>query len=269
MNKLKFTKAVATGNDFIIVENQNFTSRKLRQLAIRLCRHKYGIGGDGLLVAEKSEIADLKMRIFNPDGTEAEMCGNGIRCFILWGHRNNFISSKCKIETMAGIIPGKILKTGRVKVELRAEFSISPEIKIRYKGKNIKGYFIDTGVPHYVIITDKLQKENVEKIGRFIRFHRYFTPRGTNVDFVQFKDNNLFVRTYERGVEEETLACGTGCVASVLVWGIKAGYRKGKFIVFPKSGERLKIEYRYGKDGFEKVTLEGKADIVYEGYVYI
>ncbi|MCD6080554.1 MAG: diaminopimelate epimerase, partial [Candidatus Omnitrophica bacterium] len=171
MNKLKFTKAVATGNDFIIVENQNFTSRKLRQLAIRLCRHKYGIGGDGLLVAEKSEIADLKMRIFNPDGTEAEMCGNGIRCFILWGHRNNFISSKCKIETMAGIIPGKILKTGRVKVELRAEFSISPEIKIRYKGKNIKGYFIDTGVPHYVIITDKLQKENVEKIGRFIRFH--------------------------------------------------------------------------------------------------
>jgi diaminopimelate epimerase len=269
VNKLKFTKTVATGNDFIIIKNKNFTTPKLKRLAVKLCEPKYGIGADGLLVAERSKIADLKMRIFNPDGSEAEMCGNGIRCFILWGYKNGFLPDETSIETIAGVISGKVLRNGRVKVELKAEFRISPEIKIKYKKKNIAGYFINTGVPHFVIITDRLQKEDVEEVGRFIRFHSYFKPQGTNVDFVQFRDNNLYVRTYERGVEKETLACGTGCVASTLVWGTKAGYEKGRFIVFPKSGERLKIEYRFNGSGFEKVTLEGRAEIICEGYVYI
>ncbi len=269
MNKLKFTKAVATGNDFIIIKNRNFSTQKLKNLAKKLCRPKYGIGGDGLLVCEHSSSADLKMRIFNPDGSEAEMCGNGIRCFIVWAYKNNLIDSRTNIETIAGIISGKVTGKNRVKVELKAEFVPSSEIKINFKGRKITGYFINTGVPHFVIITNRLQKENVDEIGRFIRFHRYFAPQGTNVDFVQYDKRSLYVRTYERGVEAETLACGTGCVASALIWGKLHNLNNAKFIVFPKSGERLKIEYRYNKNRFEKVILEGKADIVYEGYVYI
>ncbi len=269
MNRLKFTKVVATGNDFIIIRNQRFSAPKLKNLAKKLCRPKYGIGGDGLLVCEPSSKADLKMRIFNPDGSEAEMCGNGIRCFILWAYKNNLIDSRTNVETIAGIISGKVTGKNKVKVELKAEFVPSPEIKINFKGRKITGYFINTGVPHFVIVTNRLQKENVEEIGRFIRFHCYFAPQGTNVNFVQYDKGNLYVRSYERGVEAETLACGTGCVASALIWGKLKNLKAGKFIVFPKSGERLKIEYRYDKDRFEKVTLEGKAEVVYEGYVYI
>jgi len=263
MRVITFSKAVATGNDFVIIENRRNSTAILKQLALKLCLRKYGVGADGLLVSEKSNKADIKMRIFNPDGTEAEMCGNGVRCFILWAYKKKLIKSVSSVETLAGVIRGEVKRNGMIQVQLDASFEYRPGVKVAFKNRVFKGDYIDTGVPHFVVETDKIEDVDVKFYGRFLRFHKTFNPRGTNVDFIQFKNNKLYVRTYERGVEDETLACGTGCVASALVFGRKKGYLTKEFAVIPKSKEKLKISYLLKSNKFQKVHLEGKADILF------
>ena len=270
MNKINFTKMVASGNDFVIAEikNQKSKIKNLNTFAKEICDRKFGIGADGLVVLEKSKVADIKMRIFNADGSEAEMCGNGARCMALFVASSKRIS----IETKAGIIDAEVDKDA-VKIKLTEPKDLKLDIPIKIGGRSLKVNFINSGVPHAVIFVEGLDKIDVVGIGRQIRFHRKFAPAGTNVNFVEVCANDsIKVRTYERGVEDETLACGTGSVASAIIaTGKLANWQTGKheIKVITQSTEILKVYFTISKRKINNVWLEGKANIVYRGVYYV
>jgi diaminopimelate epimerase len=269
MKIMKFTKMAASGNDFVVIDDRlsRIKSSKLSALANRICDRKFGIGADGLLLLEKSKLADVKMRIFNADGSEAEMCGNGARCVALFSSRARK-SPQVNIETKAGIIKSEI-KGENVRIRLTDPKNMESDIAIKVNNRNLRVNFIDTGVPHAVIFVEGLKNLNVNDIGRTIRFHKKFSPRGTNVDFVQVEGKYIIeIRTYERGVEDETLACGTGSVAAALFFALKTN-TTGKINVKTKSGEMLRVYFKKTSKSFRDVWLEGKAGIVYKGDYYV
>ena len=258
---------VASGNDFVVIDRVQSTEYRVQSVAQKICNRKYGIGADGLLVLEKSKIADVKMRIFNPDGSEAEMCGNGARCTALWATANRKPqTAKLKIETKAGIIESEV-NNKNVKIKLTDPKDIKLDIPIKINNRLLKVNFINTAVPHTIIFVEGLDKIDVVNLGRQIRYYQKFKPAGTNVDFVEvLADDSLKIRTYERGVEDETLACGTGAVASALLYAIRYTlYASGKVNIHTKSGEILKVYFDKIGDNFKNVWLEGKAKIVYKG----
>ncbi|MFH1339020.1 MAG: diaminopimelate epimerase [Candidatus Omnitrophota bacterium] len=264
VNQIEFTKMVASGNDFAVIEKVKLSAIRypLSAIAKRICDRKYGVGADGLLLLEKSNKADIRMRIFNPDGSEPRMCGNAVTCASLYSAAN---LKGLSIETKAGIIEAKVNRD-RVKIKMTEpkDIKLGLPIKIAPQARHIKVNFIDTGVPHAVIFVEGLDKIDIVDIGRQIRFHKIFRPQGTNVDFVQIlDDNNIRVRTYERGVEDETLACGTGTVAAALLYAIR------KINVHTKSGEVLGVEFEKVNRKFNNVWLEGKARIVHTGVYYV
>jgi diaminopimelate epimerase len=269
---------VASGNDFVVIESGHepgVMSQKI--LARNICERKYGVGADGVLVLEKSKVANVRMRIFNADGSEAEMCGNGARCVALYvsteypacpaGRR--VPSSELKIETKAGVIESEV-KSDNIKIKLTDPKNLKLGIPIKIGKKTLRVNFINTGVPHAVIFVEGIDKIDVFNLGRFIRFHKKFQPRGTNVDFVEaLSGNSLKIRTYERGVEDETLACGTGSVAAALITSHCSAVTSHQIGVSTKSGERLKVYFDQIKNSFKNVWLEGKARIVYKGVYYV
>jgi diaminopimelate epimerase len=266
--KVEFTKMVAAGNDFVIIENSCHLSAVSGQLLARkICDRKYGIGADGLLFLEKSKITDVKMRIFNPDGSEAEMCGNGARCAALYSAREE---RKISIETKAGIIESRV-DGNNIKIKLTEPKDIKLDISLKLNKRKFKANFVDLGVPHAVIFVEGLDGIQVSEIGRAIRNHKKFAPRGANVDFVEvLSDNSIKIRTYERGVEDETFACGTGSVASALLYALRSTLcANHKINVHTKSGEILRVYFRKTKTGFRDIWLEGKAKIVYKGVYYV
>ncbi|MBM3244238.1 MAG: diaminopimelate epimerase [Candidatus Omnitrophica bacterium] len=267
MKRIKFTKMVASGNDFVVVDSG--IGRDLTRAARAMCDRKFGIGSDGLLVLEKSKAADIRMRIFNADGSEAEMCGNGARCTALYISRTPHAARRTlKIETKAGIIEAMVCGDN-VKIKLTAPKDLKQDILIRAGLRNIKVNFIDTGVPHAVIFAEGLDKINLKEIAPLVRFNKKFAPKGTNVDIIEVLNNDSFkIRTYERGVEDETLACGTGSVASALIFALKTG-SVGKINVHTKSGEVLKVYFDRKINKFSNVWLEGRARIVYKGEYYV
>jgi len=264
---------VASGNDFVLLERNKLSAIRypLSAIAKNICDRKFGVGADGLLVLEKSKIANIRMRIFNADGSEAEMCGNGARCAALWqiANRKSQIA-KIKIETRAGIIEAKLDKDS-VRIKLTNPSGIKLAIPIKVNKRTLHVNFINTGVPHTVIFVEGLDKIDVVNLGRLVRYHKRFTPAGSNVDFMEILSNNsIKIRTYERGVEDETLACGTGAVASALLYAIRYTlYASGKVNIHTKSGEILKVYFNRVGNGFKNVWLEGKAKIVYKGVYYV
>ncbi len=272
MKKLNFTKVVGSGNDFIIIKLANSRTRELANLAAEICDRKYGAGADGMLVLEKSKIADIKMRIFNADGSEAEMCGNGARCAALWASENLKPRTKnLKIETKAGIIES-ILNKNSVRIKLTDPKAIKLDIPLKVSeanGRLIRVNFINTGVPHAVIFVNGIDNLDVVNIGGSIRRNARFAPSGTNVNFVEIKGSNLIrIRTYERGVEDETLACGTGSAAAALVFALKNNLEE-LVRVKTQSGEQLKVYFKKEGNKFQDVWLEGSAKIVYKGEYYV
>jgi len=272
MDNIKFTKMVASGNDFVVAEvkGQRSKVKSLTDLARKSCDRKYGVGADGLLILEKSKIADVKMRIFNADGSEAEMCGNGARCVALFEAKGKRQKEKAKIETKAGIIESQV-KADNVKIKLTAPKDIRLNMPIKLNNRTLRLNFINTGVPHAVIFVEGLDKIDVANLGNQIRYHSRFAPRGTNVDFVEMLSNNsIKIRTYERGVEDETLACGTGAVASALITDYRLPITDYRNInVHTQGGEILKVYFERIEDKFKNVWLEGKARIVYSGVYYV
>jgi len=231
MQRIDFVKTVASGNDFIIVRAARLNYKKL---AKELCKRKFGIGADGLLLVEPSQKADFRMRIFNPDGSEAEMCGNGARCVALWamqqrakrprgqaygaGKEQRAEIKKIKIETKSGIVQAEIKKRYLLKVKMPQPRNLKLDIPVKIDKKTITLNFVKVGVPHAVVFVKNLEKIDVQNLGRKIREHQEFQPEGTNVNFVQvLTDETIRIRTYERGVEEETLSCGTGSVAAAVI----------------------------------------------------
>ncbi len=261
MNKIYFTKMVGSGNDFIVIKGK--PCGNLSKLAKLLCDRKFGIGADGLLLVDQRKNADLVMRIFNADGSEAEMCGNGARCAALFNGKR-----KVRLYARAGIINTEVLGN-MVRIQLTDPKQIKLDIPLKVNSRPIKVNFINTGVPHVVIFVNGIEGINVAQIGRNIRYHKKFAPAGTNVNFVEVIDNNLIrIRTYERGVEGETLACGTGSTAAALIFALKKNLNK-LVKVKTQSGEILKIYFKKDKNKFKNVWLEGSARIVYKGECYV
>ncbi|MDD5006019.1 MAG: diaminopimelate epimerase [Candidatus Omnitrophica bacterium] len=271
---ISFVKLVASGNDFVLLDLRIRKMRlNLKETARQFCNRKLGIGADGLLVLEKSRKATVKMRIFNADGSEAEMCGNGARC-VAYFLKSAKARSRFNIETKAGILNAQANKDN-VRINMTEPRNIKLDSVIKLNKYNLRFNFINTGVPHAVILCEGLEKINVYSLGRLIRFHNKFKPQGTNVDFIEPDGlDSLKIRTYERGVEEETLACGTGSVAGAIIYARKlknSGLtKKDKFNIDVEtvSGEVLKVSFEMLRDKIKNVWLEGKARIVHKGVYY-
>jgi len=265
IKKIKFTKMVASGNDFIVVESLP-KSVSLKKLAREICDRKFGVGADGLLILSNAGKNTIRMRIFNSDGSEAQMCGNGSRCAAFYWANLKPITYNLepKIKTKAGIIEA-IVKRDNVKIKLTDPRGLKLNVPIKVNNRSLKVNFINTGVPHTVIFVEGIDKINVKEIGEEIRWHKKFSPAGTNVDFFEvLSGDKAKIRTYERGVEDETLACGTGSAAAALIFALKTG-ALNKINMVTKSGEILKVYFKRDGNRLSEVWLEGKAKIVYRG----
>lgn len=261
---LPFYKMVASGNDFVVVDNRKGIVGDIKEFARKVCAGHTGIGADGVLLLENSRRADFKMRIINSDGSEAEACGNGFRCIALFAKEKLSCPSEFRFESLAGIITAHV-KAQRVCVELPVPSELELDQSLEALGHRLHYAFLNTGVPHAVIFVEGLPKIDVEEIGRAVRHHGNFKPRGTNVNFVQVEnDKTISVRTYERGVENETLACGTGSTASAVVSVLK-GYVRSPVQVKTRGGEILEINIQCDGKKITRVTLEGEARFVCEG----
>ncbi|MDD1651905.1 MAG: diaminopimelate epimerase [Methanomicrobiales archaeon] len=225
-----FTKLQGNGNDFVLIDEMEGTvvpDETRRQFAALFCDRRFGIGADGILFLSKSEKADLQMRLFQPDGSEAEMCGNGIRCLAKYARDRDYVKDLCSVETLSGVIrvkmredaEGEFLATVEMPAPKFARSDIPATGEGEYK-EEIAGdtvYAVNTGVPHAVIFVDEIGSVDIREVGPIVRNHASFV-NGANVNFVEKAgDNTLRIRTYERGVEEETLSCGTGAMASAAV----------------------------------------------------
>lgn len=260
----EFFKLCGTGNDFVVIDNRDGKIRNKAKLAQRVCPRHIGIGADGLILLEKSDKAALKMRIYNSDGSEAEMCGNGMRCAAWAAHHIMGMNKKIDFETIAGIIKGNV-SGNIVKVQLSDPLDYRDYSPIEVADGIFYFYFINTGVPHCVIFEDNIDDIDVDRLGREIRHHEHFEPHGANVNFVEVVDSgSIKVRTYERGVESETLACGTGSTASAI---ISALIEKcdSPVNVTTRSGEKLTIHFDVSMYDIKNVFLEGAVSFVYKG----
>jgi diaminopimelate epimerase len=267
--KIDFSKLTAAGNDFVLIDNRkNIIAQKdYKFLAKKLCDRRYSIGADGLILLETSASRDFKMKYFNSDGSHACMCGNGGRSIARFAYDLGVVNAKMAFETDAGVINAEILPQDRVKLDLYDPKDIKRDIKIEIDGKEFNADFINTGVPHAVIFVKSVKKINVFKYGRKIRHHKVFAPDGTNVNFVEVaKDNTLIVRTYERGVEDETLACGTGITACGIISTLK-GFAKSPVNIIAEGGDKLSVSLKDSgsSDKISNVILEGPAVIAFKG----
>ena len=256
---------VASGNDFVVVDNRRHIVKDATAFARTICRPHQGIGADGVLLFESSKKANFKMRIVNPDGSEAAACGNGFRCIALYAHEILKYSSRVFFESGSGTIEAEVGPKGNVKAQLIKPRIFKMDDVLEVRGNRLHYVFLDTGVPHVVIFVEGLAKVEVFEIGKAIRHHTQFQPFGTNVNFVEVRSKKeIAVRTYERGVENETLACGTGSTASAVVSVLK-GYVEPPVTVITQGGEKLKVDIRKKGNEIIKVYLEGQAKFVYEG----
>lgn len=265
--KIRFTKAVATGNDFVIVDDRGSRlGARGSGLARKICDRKHGIGADGLLLLERSKKADFRMRIFNPDGSEAEMCGNGSRCAALYAKVMNIAGRAMSIETRAGIIDARV-DGNMVSSKLTRPEDMKLDFCVEINRCPYELNFVNTGVPHVVYFVKDLEVLDVKNIGQAIRNHPRFSPHGANVDFVRIiGKNSIGIRTYERGVEDETLACGTGAAASALI-SAKSADMRSPVTVKTRGGEILKVYFESDNGSFRDVHLEGKAHLVFDGVI--
>lgn len=266
---IEFYKTSGSGNDFIIIDNLDLSLEidDLSELARRICRRKFSVGADGLVVIEPSSMVDFKWRFFNSDGSVAEMCGNAARCTARFAYMKGIAPEKMSWETIAGIISADV-DGDMVKVRLTDPSPVEAQINIEADGQKYILDSIDTGVPHAVLFTDDVDHYDVFNNGRKIRHHEYFSPRGTNVDFAAVLDRHkIKIRTYERGVEDETLACGTGMVAAALT-AAQRGLVESPVDVLVQSGETLRIYFEKQNGLWQEIYLEGKVKIVYHGYLF-
>jgi len=269
---LRFAKMNGAGNDFVVIDNREGQAALGRQAIERLCDRHRGIGGDGLLAVEPATNgADFRMRYYNADGGEAEMCGNGARCFARFAGRLAGRTDAVSFETIAGVITAQLIGE-RVRLQMSQPKDLALGIELPVGDKHFTVHFVNTGVPHAVAIVDNLKELDVHKLGSAIRWHEQFAPKGTNANFIQqAKDGSLAIRTYERGVEGETLACGTGVVAAALVANHILGV-SAPVGVRVRGGDVLEVGFeRTGEapSTYQAVTLTGPADFVFEGTIEV
>ncbi len=267
--QISFTKMSGTGNDFIIIDHRDAFLAPEEQAAFakKVCRRMFSVGADGLILLENSDVADFKWQFYNADGTRAEMCGNGARCAARYAYSKGIAPASMSFMTVAGLIRAEV-KDDLVKLAMTPPQDTRLHCKFDFGGENRVSHFSNTGVPHAVYFVENNRDTPVREWGHEIRFHARYQPDGTNVNFAEVTSRtSLMVRTYERGVENETMACGTGAVASGLLGGL-LGYVQSPVAVTTSGGEVLTIYFDIkgqDVDSISGVYLEGPANFIYEG----
>lgn len=258
------------GNDFVVLDNRDLSINLSKKQIEKLCDRHRGVGADGLLAVEPAQgTADFRYRYYNSDGGEAEMCGNGARCYGRFAQRligGN--PESLSFETMVGDLTAYFYGD-LVKIAMSEPFDLERNVDLGIDGIGPVDV-INTGVPHVVAFVEDLENLDVISLGRAIREHSHFAPAGTNVNFAKIlSPQHLAIRTYERGVEDETLACGTGMTACALIHNLITG-TGSPIKVDVKGGDTLEIGFKPGADSsFSEVTLKGPADFVFTGSVEI
>ena len=252
---VRFAKMHGAGNDFALIDDRDGAVPAAREVLAAIGARGTGVGCEGIILVRKSDRLDFRMKFFNPDGSEAEMCGNGARCVAAFAREIGAAKSdRMRFETLAGDVGAEIVGPGLVKVEM-------PD------PKDLRDDFVNSGVPHRIVPVGDLAATDVEGEGRRIRHSDEFAPAGTNVDFVKFtSDRSLDIRTYERGVEAETGACGTGSVAAALVGVAQHGLRF-PVAVRTARGFELVIDGAFDGAAFKSVTLTGPVARVFDGEI--
>jgi diaminopimelate epimerase len=267
---LQFTKMNGAGNDFILMDNRDRRVHLSQEQITWLCNRHRGVGADGLFLLNPcaSGKADWAWEFYNSDGGTAEMCGNGARCFARFVQRLTGAAGEVSFETGAGVIRAAF-HTDRVTVNLTEPRDLRLAQKINLAHGTETVHSLNTGVPHAVLFVADADKAMVRELGAEIRYHQHFAPKGTNVNFVQLLGpNSIRVRTYERGVEGETLACGTGVTAAALI-SARINRFESPISVQVQGGDILEVSFKDENGVFQDVRLNGPAEFVFEGRVEI
>jgi diaminopimelate epimerase len=266
---LHFTKMNGAGNDFVMLDNRDGRLVLDRVRIARLCDRHRGIGADGLLLVEPAQDrADFRMRYYNADGGEAEMCGNGARCFARFAQRVSGKMGAVSFETMAGVITAQFVGEN-VRIQMSEPHSVALHAPLDVAGEQWVVHSVNTGVPHAAVFVEDLEAVDVRKVGHALRFHPHFAPKGTNANFArQVAAGTIAIRTYERGVEDETLACGTGMVACALIYHEITG-AASPVQVRVRGGDTLEVAWEKAGATYRNVTLTGPADFTFEGTVEV
>jgi diaminopimelate epimerase len=268
--KISFTKMSGAGNDFVVIDNRSRRIRNGPRAARILCDRRWGVGADGLLLLERSRKADYRMMYFNADGSYGGMCGNGGRCIARYAVLNGIAPGNHRFEALKHVYAACV-EGSEVELTMKDPSELDLKKRIRLQGKLVEVSFVNTGSPHVVVPCDVLGNDralrsiDVVSLGREIRYNATFKPSGTNANFIErIRGNSIRIRTYERGVEAETLACGTGSIASAIVayrlWKLKA-----PVVVVPESGKKLRVDFNDDGKRISNVHLSGPAVISFEG----
>ncbi|RJX33939.1 MAG: diaminopimelate epimerase [Desulfarculus sp.] len=273
---IEIVKMTGTGNDFVLVDNRQaqVPPELMPLLAKAVCQRRRSVGADGLVLLEPSGRVDpergrvdFRWHFFNADGSAAEMCGNAGRCAARFAHDRGLAGEKMVFDTIAGPIRAWLGSGDEVKLEMIRPFGAYRGLELMVGGRTLRLAGVNSGVPHTILAVEDLEAAPVRELGRELRFHPHFAPAGTNVNFTAAGRGELLVRTYERGVEDETLACGTGAVASALMMGPALGL-SSPVSVLVRSGERLKVYFEGQGDSLGPVFLEGAAAYVFQGALH-
>ncbi len=266
MKTIPFVKMSGSGNDFILIDNRTslVPESQLKRLVVGACRRKMSVGADGMILIEKSDRVAFKWRFFNADGSQPDMCGNGARCAARFAFIHGIAGRQMAFETLAGIIEASVGERN-VKIRMTDPKGMKTGYGLDLDGTSLAVGSVNTGVPHVVTVVADIDAVDVVATGRRIRHHPDFAPDGTNANFVaEGKNGEIFIRTYERGVEDETLACGTGNVAAALILAHERGLASPVSLT-TRSGGRLTVHFKTQGGRYQEVFLEGDARVIYRG----
>jgi len=283
--KLRFHKYHGTGNDFILIDNREGSIQLSKEQVARICDRRLGIGADGLILMNRDRGYDFSMIYFNADGNESTLCGNGGRCIVAFAHSLGLIENRAIFTAIDGEHEAEILSQSGTEIQIKIKMSDIPTSGIRHLSS---GIHIDTGSPHLVMFIDDISAVDVVAKGQKTHHDKQFAPDGTNVDFVQMNEDHLFVRTYERGVEDETLSCGTGVTAAALAYAslqssvsnpqsaIRSNViarnevtKQTSKINVESQGGKLTVSFRQHEGNFTDIWLEGPTEFVFAGEIKI
>jgi len=256
--KIEFSKYHGTGNDFILIDDRKKKFPADDKLIRHMCDRRFGIGSDGLILLSNSDVYDFCMTYFNSDGKPGSMCGNGGRCAVAFAQNLNIISEHAEFLTSDGMHIAQVLNNNMEVSDVKLKMQDVHFIKM-----DGDAYIINTGSPHYTTFVSGIHQIDVVNDGRLIRNNEKYKTDGVNVNFVEVFDDHLYVRTYERGVENETLSCGTGVTASALAYALKE--KKDGIIKIQTQGGNLVVMFTYKNDSFSNIWLEGPAAFVFKG----
>jgi len=259
--KISFSKYHGTGNDFIIIDNKNNSIQLTTQQINFLCNRRFGIGADGLMFLQQAKDYDFEMKYFNADGKEGSMCGNGGRCIVQFAFDNGIIKDNYQFIAIDGVHEAKFNDAKTIQLKMQDVLQVEQRID--------NSFVLNTGSPHYIKQISSLQNFNIVEQGKLIRYNNEFKENGINVNFVQLlNDNTINVRTYERGVEDETLSCGTGVTASALVFAYnQKGFNQ---INIKTLGGNLSVSFeKENNHTYKNIWLCGSATFVYNGVIEI